>query len=73
MPASWDNCEISFKDNGWLTAMVDQFLIDLDAVSVASVKTLYLGGTNQPHTPPPSLAHTALLSLQAKGWTVSVN
>lgn len=64
---NWDNCDINVSDLGLTTNEVNAFLIDVDAQSISSTKTLDISGTNQPPVGP---GITAKNSLIAKGWTV---
>ncbi len=61
---------------GHSTAEVDQILIDMAAAGVAPTtppQTVDLAGANQPPTPGPSPAATAILTLTGLGWTVNTN
>jgi len=72
-PAGWKDCYISAYNCDWSTAMVDQMLIDHDAITAgAYTSTLKIDGSNDPHTDP-GPAENARASLVLKGKTVEVN
>ena len=73
-PAAWANTTFRLQNIGFSTAMVDQFLIDHDAIGPgAAVGTLNIAGTNDPVTAAPSAGYTAADSLNAKGKALQVN
>ena len=61
--------EIDFKNNG-VTFPINNFLIQLDNLSVSSTGTINANGTNPAPTGAGLLAVTSLLG---KGWTVNTN
>jgi hypothetical protein len=73
-PAGWASAEFRCYSNGWTTAMVDQFLIDHDAIGPgACAGVLHIAGTNDPVTAAPSAGYTAADSLNAKGKVLTIN
>jgi hypothetical protein len=72
-PLAWRVADIRAYSCGWTTAMVDNMLIDHDAIALAGyASNLSIAGTNAGRTNP-GAGENARASLVGKGKTVTVN